>query len=108
MNNDKNHKNSKISKAKPAVQQRRTRGVQTGKFKDEARKIVRTLGLQWKPVGAKFASKAGAGDSSRKLRVCEALDIVKNEKTIVVLSKENCSCFGGKHFTGWKSFRWKL
>jgi uncharacterized protein (DUF169 family) len=71
------------------------------KFKAEAKKIAEVSGLKWPPIAGKFSVKAPeTGDSSRKLSVCEALDAVKRENVVLTLSKENCTCRGGRHFTG--------
>jgi len=92
--------NSGRTNEKTVTTRRRIGHTETRKFKAEARKIVEVLGLRWKPIAGKFTSKAGIGYSTRKLSVCEALDVAKTEETVLILSKENCNCFGGKHFTG--------
>lgn len=52
-------------------------------------------------MAVKFSDSADArGDSTRKLRVCEAFDAVRRENVIINFSKENCICPGGRHFTG--------
>jgi uncharacterized protein (DUF169 family) len=71
------------------------------KFKEEAQKIIETLGLKWAPIAGKFSDKAvEKGDSSRKLRICEAFDVVRRESVMLSISKENCTCAGGRHFIG--------
>jgi len=71
------------------------------RFKSETKTIIEALGLKWTPIAAKFSFNAkGIGDSARKLGICEALDVVKRENLVVTLSKENCSCPGGRHFAG--------
>jgi len=70
------------------------------KFEEEAEKIVRTLGLEWEPVAVKFSDSADERGSARKLRVCEAFDVVRREKVIVNFAKENCVCAGGRYYTG--------
>lgn len=71
------------------------------RFREASEKIVEVLGLEWVPVAGKFSDSAVEGaDSSRKLSVCEALDVVRRENVVVNLSKENCTCAGGRHFTG--------
>jgi uncharacterized protein (DUF169 family) len=78
-----------------------TRGNYIYRFKAEAKKIVEVLGLKWTPIAAKFSVNVkGIGDSARKLSICEALDVVKRENLVLTLSKENCACPGGRHFTG--------
>jgi len=70
-------------------------------FEEDVEKTVKTLGLEWEPVAVKFSDSADErGDSTRKLRVCEAFDIVRRENVIINFSKENCICPGGRHFTG--------
>jgi uncharacterized protein (DUF169 family) len=71
------------------------------RFGKAADKIVEVLGLEWAPAAGKFSNNIVEGaDSSRKFSVCEALDVVRHENVMVNLSKENCSCAGGKHFVG--------
>jgi len=71
------------------------------KFGEEAQKIVEVLGLEWKPIAGKFSDCADErGDSVRKLRVCEAFDVVRRENAVINLSKKNCTCAGGLHFIG--------
>jgi len=66
-----------------------------------SKKIVEVLGLKWTPIAGKFlAHTTETEDSTRKLNICEALDVVKRENSVLTLSKENCACFGGRHFTG--------
>ncbi|HVP26862.1 MAG TPA: DUF169 domain-containing protein [Candidatus Bathyarchaeia archaeon] len=71
------------------------------KFERKVRKIVQLLGLKWAPIAGMFSdSPIESGDRERRLKVCEAFDVVRREKVIVNLSKENCVCSGGRHFTG--------
>lgn len=71
------------------------------RFSEQARRIVEVLGLEWKPIAGKFSDRADKrGDSVRKLRVCEAFDVVRRERGVVNLSRENCTCAGGLHFLG--------
>jgi uncharacterized protein (DUF169 family) len=80
---------------------KKARGLETPKFEAEAKKTVETLGLQWTPIAGKFSAHAEeAENSSHKLSICEALDLVRRKNLVVTLSKVNCSCFGGRHFTG--------
>jgi uncharacterized protein (DUF169 family) len=70
-------------------------------FVEETNKIVQTLGLEWEPIAVSFSETADErGDSARKLRVCEAFDVVRRENSIINFSIDNCICPGGKHFTG--------
>jgi uncharacterized protein (DUF169 family) len=71
------------------------------RFEVEARKMVEVLGLKWAPIAGKFSVDGEEiGDSARKLSVCEAFDVVRHENLVLNLSKENCVCPGGRHFTG--------
>jgi uncharacterized protein (DUF169 family) len=70
-------------------------------FVEETDRVVKTLGLEWTPVAVSFSNSADErGDSARKIRVCEAFDAVRREKTIISFSLGNCICPGGKHYTG--------
>lgn len=74
------------------------------KFEKEASQIVDTLGLKWAPMAARFSvENEEIGDSSKKLGVCDAFDVVRRDDVVVCLSKENCVCPGGRHFTGLES-----
>jgi uncharacterized protein (DUF169 family) len=74
------------------------------KLEEETKKIVRILGLRWPPIAAKFSAKPAEGaDSAKKLSMCEAINVVRREKLVLNLSKENCTCSGGRHFTGLES-----
>jgi uncharacterized protein (DUF169 family) len=71
------------------------------KFRTETKKIVELLSLEWTPVAGKFSVDAkDTGDSTRNLSICEAFDVVKRENLVLSISKENCVCPGGRHFTG--------
>jgi len=73
------------------------------KFGREAKKIVQTLGLKWKPIAGKFSNRPSEGaDADRKLRICEAFDFVRRKNVIVTFSRKNCTCSGGLHFIGLK------
>ena len=107
MSSKKTHRTRKKARAKTTLtasavnRPRKTRGLERHRFKAEAKKTIETLGLTWTPIAAKFSAHAeGMGDSARKLSVCQALDMIKHENVVLTLSKENCSCFGGRHFTG--------
>jgi uncharacterized protein (DUF169 family) len=77
------------------------RSLNMRRFRAEVEKIIEVSGLKWPPIAGKFSDKSPEiGDSSRKLSVCEALDVVKHENVLLTLSKENCTCRGGRHFTG--------
>ena len=71
------------------------------KLRTEAKKIIELLSLRWPPIAGKFSTDAKeSDDSARKLSICEALDTVKRENLVLTISKENCICPGGRHFTG--------
>jgi uncharacterized protein (DUF169 family) len=76
-------------------------GRQMSLFVEESDRIRNSLGLEWEPVAVKFSDVADdRGESQRKLRACEAFDVVRRENAIINLSKENCICPGGRHFLG--------
>lgn len=80
---------------------KKAQSLKTYKFEPEAKKIAKTLGLEWTPIAAKFSDHSTeAGETARKLAICEALDLVRRKNLVLTLSKVNCSCFGGKHFLG--------
>ena len=71
------------------------------RFEEEVQEMVEVLGLKWAPIAEKFTVNAKEiGDSARKLSICEAFDVVRRENLVLNLSKENCVCPGGRHFTG--------
>lgn len=73
------------------------------KLEGETRKIVQTLGLKWKPIAGKFSNRPVKGaDADRKVRICEAFDIVRRENVTITFSNKNCTCSGGLHFIGLK------
>jgi uncharacterized protein (DUF169 family) len=75
--------------------------MKMSKFREKSQRIVEVLGLEWAPIAGKFSDSADKkGDSARKLRVCEAFDVVRRENVVINLSKENCTCGGGLHFLG--------
>ena len=80
---------------------RKTRRLKSRELDAKAKKTVQTLGLEWTPIAGKFSThNEETGDPARKLSICEALWEVKRKKLVLTLSKVNCSCFGGRHFTG--------
>lgn len=71
------------------------------RFVEEVKKIVEVVGLNWTPIAGKFSvDNRGTGDTAWKLSICEAFDVVKRNNIVLCLSKENCVCPGGRHFTG--------
>jgi len=73
------------------------------RFDGQVKRIVQTLGLKSVPIGAKFSETPDRRGIDGKLRICEALDVVRRKKAIVNLSKENCVCRGGCHIAGWQA-----
>lgn len=72
------------------------------KFEKQVRNVVEALELQGTPVGARFSESLDRKGAPRKLRICEALYIVRREGAMVNLSKENCTCRAGCHIAGWQ------
>jgi uncharacterized protein (DUF169 family) len=69
----------------------------------QVQRLVQALGLKSMPIGAKFSETPDERGICSQLRICEALDSVKREKMIINLSKENCTCPGGRHIAGWQA-----
>jgi uncharacterized protein (DUF169 family) len=72
------------------------------KLQKQVKRITQALELQRTPVGARFSESPDKKGVDRKLRICEALNVVRQENGIVNLSKENCTCRGGRHIAGWQ------
>lgn len=70
------------------------------KFEKRVKEISHALGLENTPIGGKFSESPDPKGTAPRLSVCEALSVVRREKVIINLSKENCVCPGGRHFTG--------
>jgi len=71
------------------------------KFEEQTINIVGTLDLRWESLAMRFSDRGDPrGDSSRRLRVCEAFDAVRRESSIINFSKENCICLGAKYYAG--------
>jgi uncharacterized protein (DUF169 family) len=71
------------------------------KFDLKVKKIMDLLDLNWTPIAGEFTNNADEiGDSSRKLSICEAFDLVRRKNIVLNISKVNCTCAGGRHFTG--------
>jgi len=73
------------------------------KFERQVEGIVQALNLQRMPVGARFSESPDRNGVDRKLRICEALNVITQENVVVNLSKENCPCRGGCHVAGWQT-----
>ncbi len=71
------------------------------RFETEARTIAGLLKLKWPPLAARFSTRRkDIRESSCKLSICEALIRAKRKNVVLVISKVNCTCAGGRHFTG--------
>ena len=71
------------------------------KFEEQAKQMVETLNLKCAPMAARFsATNEEIGDASKKLSVCDAFEVVRRDDVVICLSKKNCTCPGGRHFTG--------
>jgi uncharacterized protein (DUF169 family) len=73
------------------------------RFEKQVGKIVQALELQRIPVGARFSESPDGKGIDRDLRICEAFDVVLQENVVVNLSKENCTCRGGRRIAGWQT-----
>jgi uncharacterized protein (DUF169 family) len=73
------------------------------KFEKQVERIVQTLELQTMPVGARFSESPDRKGVDRKLRICEAFNVITQENVVVNLSKENCTCRAGRHIAGWQT-----
>jgi len=73
------------------------------KFEKQVEEIVQALELQRMPTGARFSESPDRKGVDRKQRICEALNVVRQENVVVNLSKENCTCRGGCHVAGWQT-----
>jgi uncharacterized protein (DUF169 family) len=62
--------------------------------------LKQTLGLEWSPVAVSFSESPDARGEARKIRICEAFNVVRRENVIINFSKENCICPGGRHYSG--------
>jgi uncharacterized protein (DUF169 family) len=75
------------------------------KFETEAKRMIKALGLKRSPIGARFSDNSKEFDlSTDKVSICEAFSLVKNENVALTITKENCVCPGGRHFTGLEIF----
>jgi len=57
------------------------------KFEKQVERIVQTLELQRMPVGARFSESPDRKGVDRKLRICEAFNVIMQENVVVNLSK---------------------
>jgi uncharacterized protein (DUF169 family) len=68
---------------------------------EAAREFEDILSLDSCLIGVKYSDKPDPrGDTERKLAACEAIDVVRKEKTVINLSPESCNCIGGKYYLG--------
>jgi uncharacterized protein (DUF169 family) len=70
------------------------------KFKKQTKEITQTLSLESIPIGGKLSESPDPKGVNRKLSICEAFNVVRRENVVINLSKENCTCAGGRHFVG--------
>lgn len=57
--------------------------------------------MKWKPIAGRFADQAEPSRKTRaKMRICDALRKTTHDNIVISLSKESCTCAGGRHFTG--------
>jgi len=73
------------------------------RFEEQVKRIVQALELQNTPIGVRFSESPDRRGVERRLRICEALDVVRRENVVINLSKENCVCRGGSHMAGWQA-----
>jgi uncharacterized protein (DUF169 family) len=73
------------------------------KLEKQVERIVQALDLQRMPIGARFSESPDKKGVDRKLRICEAFNVIRQENVAVNLSKENCTCRGGCHIAGWQA-----
>nr|MDO8099384.1 DUF169 domain-containing protein [Candidatus Njordarchaeota archaeon] len=73
------------------------------RFEEQIKKTVQTLEMQSMPIGVSFSERPDTRGVERRLRICDALDVVKRESAIINLSKENYTCRGGSHIVGWQA-----
>jgi len=65
--------------------------------------MIQILGLQSTPIGVRFSGSPDEQGIERQLRICEALDVVRQENVVINLSNESCICPGGRYIAGWKT-----
>jgi uncharacterized protein (DUF169 family) len=73
------------------------------KLANQVKDIAHALELQRMPIGARFSESPDRNGVTRKQRICEALNVIRQENVVVNLSKENCTCKGGCHIAGWQT-----
>jgi len=76
------------------------------KYEPKVEKIKNLLNLKWPPIAGKFTNDQNKkGDSLKKIAICEAIDFVRRKNSVLNISKVNCTCAGGRHFTGLQILR---
>jgi len=78
-------------------------GRKMPKFEEQVQRIVQALKLRKTSVGVRFSDSLDKKGVERELRICEALDVVRQENVIVNLSEKNCTCRVGSHMAGWQT-----
>ena len=74
--------------------------VYLAKYGEQSDVLKQALGLEWSPVAVSFSDKPDERGEARRIRVCEAFNVVRRENVVLNFSKENCVCPGGRHFSG--------
>jgi uncharacterized protein (DUF169 family) len=75
---------------------------QTVRSTEQIKAITEILKLQSTPIGVRFSETQDEQGVERQLRICEALDLVRRENVVINISRENCTCSGGRHYAGWQ------
>ena len=66
-----------------------------------AKEFKDILGLQSPLIGVKYTAQPDLrGNLDLKMAACEAIDVVRREKSVVNLTKETCNCVGGQYYLG--------
>jgi len=73
------------------------------KLTKQVKGLVQALDLERMPIGAGFSESPDGKGIDRKLRICEALNVIRQENVVVNLSKDKCTCRGGCHVAGWQT-----
>ncbi len=72
------------------------------KLEKQAATIVETLKLETMPVGIKFSRNPKLKENQPKTKICEAIALTMQQNLMITISKENCTCSGGRHFMGFE------
>jgi uncharacterized protein (DUF169 family) len=69
-------------------------------YAEQSEVLKLTLSLEWGPVAVAFSDKPDERGEARRIRICEAFNVVRRENVIINFSRENCICPGGRHYSG--------